>query len=124
VSRLTGLAPVLVVPDVAAALAYYRSKLGFEGEAYQKEPGIYAFTRRDGCELHFARGDEARPNHEVVAPDLFDVYLWADDVEGLHDELVFRGADVILPPTTHGYGMHQLRVRDSYAYIIGFGPWD
>jgi catechol 2,3-dioxygenase-like lactoylglutathione lyase family enzyme len=121
VSRLTGLAPVLVVPDVAAALAYYGSKLGFEGEAYQEEPGIYAFTRRDGCELHFARGDEARPNHEVVAPDLFDVYLWVDDVEGLHDELVFRGADVILAPTTQRYGMHEIRVRDLNGYILAFG---
>jgi catechol 2,3-dioxygenase-like lactoylglutathione lyase family enzyme len=120
VSRLSGLAPVLVVPDVGAALAYYRNKLGFEGEAYQNEPGIYAFTRRDGCELHFAAG-EPRPNNEAVPPDLFDIYLWVDDVEGLYDELVFRGADVILEPTTQEYGMRELRVRDANGYILAFG---
>ena len=38
---LTGLAPVLLVPDVANALAHYRGVLGFDVEAWSGEPSDY-----------------------------------------------------------------------------------
>ena len=37
-ATLTGLAPVLVVPEVQETLAYYRDKLGFRVEEWEPNP--------------------------------------------------------------------------------------
>lgn len=122
-ATLTGLAPVLVVPDVRVAAEYYRDRLGFDIDFYDRLPDHYAYAERDRCNVHFARfeGAPPRPNVEVVPPDMFDIYFGVDDVEALHEELVGRGADVILAPSDQGYGMHEIRVRDPFGYILAFG---
>ena len=60
---LAGLAPVLLVADVAATADYYRDVLGFEVERYELIPEHYGYARRGACLLHFARfeGASARP---------------------------------------------------------------
>jgi hypothetical protein len=47
------------------------------------EPSDYGYATRDGCTTHLAHSERApaRPNSEIRPPDLFDVYLWVDDVE-------------------------------------------
>jgi catechol 2,3-dioxygenase-like lactoylglutathione lyase family enzyme len=57
---LTGHAPFLVVPDVAAALDYYRDVLAFEVEAYDLVPEDYGTATRDGCTIFFNRGHALR----------------------------------------------------------------
>src|ERR671924_150238 len=96
--RLTGLAPVLLVPDVREALAHYRDVLGFEVEAWSGEPTDYGYASRDACTIHLGRGERAHPNAELRPPDLFDVYLYVDDVEALHEELRVRGAKILHEP--------------------------
>jgi catechol 2,3-dioxygenase-like lactoylglutathione lyase family enzyme len=120
---LTGLAPVLLVEDVRVAAEYYRDRLGFDVGFYDDNPEHYAYAERDGCHVHFARfeGAAARPNVEVVPPDMFDVYFWVEDVDAFHDEVVERGADVILAPTDQEYGLREIRVRDPSGYILAFG---
>jgi catechol 2,3-dioxygenase-like lactoylglutathione lyase family enzyme len=120
---LTGLAPVLLVTDVRVAAEYYRDRLGFDVDFYDRIPEHYAYASRDGCRVHFARfeGVAPRPNVEVVPPDMFDVYFWVDDVDVFHDELVARGAEVIQAPTDQGYGQRDIRVRDPFGYILAFG---
>lgn len=116
-----GLAPVLLVPDVKVALRYYADVLGFEVDTYEAVPEDYGYARRGAWRLHFARGDRALPNNEVVPPDLFDVYLWVDDVRGLHEELAGRGAELLYEPTERPWGMLEIRVRDPNGYVLGFG---
>jgi catechol 2,3-dioxygenase-like lactoylglutathione lyase family enzyme len=121
VPETLGLAPVLLVPDVAASLAHYRDVLGWETEAYEAVPNDYGYARRGAWRLHFARAESARPNSELVPPDLFDVYLWVDDVQAVHDEVAGRGADLLHGPTERPWGMLEIRVRDSNGYILGIG---
>jgi uncharacterized glyoxalase superfamily protein PhnB len=120
---LTGLAPVLLVTDVRVAAEYYSDRLGFEVSLYDRISEHYAYAERDGCHVHFARfeGAPPRPNVEVVPPDMFDVYFWVEDVDAFHEEVVGRGADVILAPTGQGYGLREIRVRDPFGYILAFG---
>lgn len=118
---LTGHAPFLLVPDVAAALAYYRDVLGFEVQPYELVPEDNGTATRDGCTLFFNRGARATPNSEVAPPDLFDVYLWTDDVRALDAELRGRGADVLHAPVERPWGMLEIRVRDLNGYVLGFG---
>jgi predicted enzyme related to lactoylglutathione lyase len=121
--RLESQATVLLVPDVRRAGDYYGERLGFEVTYYERIPEHYAYASRDGVHLHFARFDGAvpRPNSEAAPPDMFDVYIYVDDVEALHEELVERGADVMHAPTDQGYGLREIRVRDPHGYILAFG---
>jgi catechol 2,3-dioxygenase-like lactoylglutathione lyase family enzyme len=118
---LTGHAPFLLVPDVAAALDYYRDVLAFEVEAYELVPEDNGTATRDGCTIFFNRGPRAAPNSELVPPDLFDVYLWTDDVRALFDEFSGREADLLHAPCERPWGMLEIRVRDLNGYVLGIG---
>ena len=120
-ATLMGLAPVLVVPEVRETLDYYRDKLGFEVEAWEPAPATYGYARRDECHIHLNQGEQPRPNSEVVQPDLFDVYLWVDDVAALHEEFRERGADLLHAPIERPWNMLEIRVQDPNGYILAFG---
>ena len=116
--KLTAHATVLYVDDVARALAYYRDQLGFEGYAWDVNPSHYGYASRDACHVHFAyvAGVSPTPNG-----DLFDIYIYVDDVDRLHEELVERGADVVQAPSEQPYGLREIRVRDPHGYVLAFG---
>jgi catechol 2,3-dioxygenase-like lactoylglutathione lyase family enzyme len=76
--------------------------------------------RAAGCTSPTGRVD-ARPNSEVVPPDMFDVYFWVDDVDDLYAELTERGAELVHGPVAQGYGLREFRVRDPDGYILAFG---
>lgn len=119
--RFTGHAPFLVVPDVAATLGYYRDVLGFDVETYQHDPDENGTATHDGCTIFFNRGPEARPNSQLIEPDLFDVYFWVDDVDALHEELSRRSVNVLHGPIEQPWGMREIRLRDPNGYVLGFG---
>ncbi len=52
---------------------------------------------------------------------MFDLYIYVDDVEALHDELRERGADILNGPVDTTYGLREIRVRDPHGYILAFG---
>ena len=112
--NLTDAASVLVVENVARSLDYYRDKLGFEGHAYEKEPTNYGYASRERCNLHFGQG-RPHPN------GFFDVYVYVDDVDALHEELAGRGADIMNAPVNTEYGLREIRVRDPDGYVLAFG---
>jgi uncharacterized glyoxalase superfamily protein PhnB len=116
-------ATVLLVEDVGRALGHYRDRLGFEVSSFELNPGHYGYASRDGCHVHFARFDGAapRPNSEAAPPDMFDVYVYVDDVDALHRELLERGADVMHDPIDRDYGTREIRVRDPHGYVLAFG---
>jgi catechol 2,3-dioxygenase-like lactoylglutathione lyase family enzyme len=118
---LTGHAPFLVVPDVTATLEWYRDVLGFEIHAYFLDPEETGNATRDACTIFFNRGERARPNAEIVPPDLFDVYLYADDVEALHREWREAGAEILHEPIDRPWNLREIRVRDLNGYVLGVG---
>lgn len=121
--RLTAHATVLLVDDVTRAADYYRDRLGFDVTRYEANPNHYAYASRDDCHVHFAcfRDAPPKPNSTLVPPDMFDVYVYVDDVEALYEELVERGAEIVLAPTNASYGLREIRVRDPHGYILAFG---
>jgi uncharacterized glyoxalase superfamily protein PhnB len=120
VARFTGLAPVLLALNVQEALAYYRDVLGFDVTPYEPAPEDYGYVSRDGATIHIAHADHCRPNSDLVT-DLFDVYLWVDDVEAVHADLEERGADLLHGPVDRPWGMREIRVRDLHGYVLGIG---
>src|SRR6185312_12870397 len=91
-TKVTAHATVLLVEDVQMAGDYYRDKLGFEVTYFEKNPSHYAYANRGEMWVHFARFEHAgpAPNSVAVPPDMFDVYVYVDDVDALHEELVGR----------------------------------
>ena len=122
-ARLLSHSTVLLVDDVARAIDYYRDRLGFQVDHYDTLPEHYGFAERDACGVHFAHwaGVHPRPNSHAVPPDMFDLYIYTEDVEGLYEELVGRGAEIVHGPVDQGYGTHEFRVRDPHGYILAFG---
>lgn len=118
---LTGHAPFLIVPDVGAALDYYRDVLGFEVAPYELVPEDNGTATRDGLTIFLNRGARAAPNSEVVPPDLFDVYIWTDGVRALYDEFTKSGADLLGEPCERPWGMLEIRIRDLNGYVLGIG---
>jgi uncharacterized glyoxalase superfamily protein PhnB len=104
-------ATVLQVPDVRAALEWFRDALGFEVEPYE-DGEHYGYARRGGVSFHLARGPD---------PDLWSAYVYVDDVETLHAELAERGAEIVQPPTAKGYGLRDLLVRGPGGHALAFG---
>jgi catechol 2,3-dioxygenase-like lactoylglutathione lyase family enzyme len=121
--KLAAHASVFLVDDVARAADYYRDQLGFEVTFYEDNPRHYAYASRDEVYVHFACFKDAppRPNNEAVPPDMFDVYIYVDDVAALHQELVERGAELLHGPTEQPYGLTEIRVRDPHGYVLAFG---
>jgi uncharacterized glyoxalase superfamily protein PhnB len=83
----------------------------------------YGQATRDGCQIHFACFNELgpRPNAEVVPPDMFDVYLYVDDVDAIYEEFRELGADLVHGPVDQGYGLREIRVLDPHGYVLAFG---
>src|SRR5260221_14535075 len=89
-SRLKGIAPQFVVPDVVRAAEHYRDALGFTIADYFGDPPVLAMVSRDGVEIHLGKRDTGSvvPNG-TVRGDWLDADLWAEDLGSLaHD---FRG---------------------------------
>jgi catechol 2,3-dioxygenase-like lactoylglutathione lyase family enzyme len=116
-------ATVLLVDDVLVAGDYYQDKLGFEVTYFEQNPGHYAYANRGEVWVHFACFREAgpQPNSVAVPPDMFDVYIYVEDVDALHQELVGRGAEILAAVNETGYGCREFRVRDPHGYILAFG---
>jgi catechol 2,3-dioxygenase-like lactoylglutathione lyase family enzyme len=121
--RLMAHATVLLVEDVRRAGEYYNRQLGFEVTYYDQNPEHYAYASREHCHIHLACFAEtpSLPNSEAVPPDMFDVYVYANDVDALHEELLERGAEILQAPTEQGYGLREIRVRDPDGYVLAFG---
>lgn len=120
---LTGHATVLLVTHVAQSLAHLRDRLGFEVESFDENPLHYGFAHRDNVWLHVccAEGARPRPNHEEFPPDMFDAYVWVEDVDALHAELVGRGAELLHGPVDQDYGLREIRTRLPDGYVLAFG---
>lgn len=98
------------MPDVRAALAWFRDALGFEVEPYEGGEH-YGYARRGSVYFHLAAPD----------PHLWTAYVYVDDVEALHAELAERGAEIVQPPTDKGYGLRDLLVRGPGGHLLAFG---
>jgi catechol 2,3-dioxygenase-like lactoylglutathione lyase family enzyme len=123
VPEIRGAATVLLVRDVARSVAYYRDQLGFETSLFEQNPEHYGYANRGKAWFHFARWDgvEPRPNAIAVPPDMFEAYLYVDDVTALHEELVERGADLLHGPEERPWTRLEIRVRDPDGYVLAFG---
>ena len=122
-----GLAPLLQVFDMPAALHFYRDGLGFEvvGSSGQDDHAGWVLLLRQGVELMLNTAYEA--DSRPPAPDPARVashsdvtlYFGCPDPEAVHAHLASHGIRTE-PPKVAPYGMKQLYVTDPDGYVLCF----
>lgn len=110
-----GIIPELPVPDVDAALAYYRDVLGFSVEGrHRDECGDVVFGSVLCGRANFYFSKTNRP----IAPNR--CYVFADEVDALCATFRARGARVIEEPADQPWGYRQFTVADINGHILHF----
>lgn len=103
-------APVLHVPDVMAAAAFYRDTLGFTWDFGDE---TYAVVWRDNSAIHFVK-DEGKP--EGV-----HLFQWVRDIDAYYEEIVGLGAAISSKPKDQPYGIREFAIQDLNGIGIVFG---
>jgi len=113
---LVGVATVFVVSNMADSIAHYRDALGFAVTFEYGNPISYACLCRDEVALHLLSAQNTRrlPGHGGIC-------IFVKDVDGVHAELVSRGANVIQAPQNYDYGMRDFDVVDLDGNQLTFG---
>jgi catechol 2,3-dioxygenase-like lactoylglutathione lyase family enzyme len=134
--RLSQTIPALPVRDVAAAVGFYRDRLGFE---VLHHDGGFAVLGRDDAVLHlWEAGDESwhgrdsgdrpvRSGAESFIAGTASCRIRAEGVDDLYEELSRR--DVLHPVSRGGvsdtdYGAREFATLDLDGNLVTFFQWD
>lgn len=108
------LTPILHVPDVAAAVAWYEA-LGFE---------VLDLDPRDAearwAHLAYGAGRVMFRAAPASGPASADLYIRIPAVDALHDALP-GAVEVVSGPKDMAYGMRELTLRDPNGFAVTFG---
>ena len=121
-AKLTNVAPILLASDFDASLAYWRDKVGFDGELHG-EPPDFAIMRRGDALLMLA---QAKPDAEItpnwhLREKCSNAYFWVDDAKALYEELIERGAIIDWELYEAPYGVLEFGIQDLDDQDIAFG---
>ena len=113
---LQSLVPMLRVPEVPAAVAWYRDVLGFDSE--QDGSAGWASLHRDGVELMLATFNA----HEGDTDSAFtgSLYLRCNHVDAWWLR-VKDTARICYPLEDFSYGMREFAIYDGNGYLLQFG---
>lgn len=124
---IRGMAPLLQVFDMPAALHFYRDILGFKVQA-TSTPGDncgWALLKFGDVELmlNTAYDEGQRPDapdsKRIAAHDDTGLFFGCKDIDGTYQHLLARGISV-RPPKVAPYGMKQLYVKDPDGFGLCF----
>ena len=109
------LVPMLTVPGVAGAVAFYTGTLGFR---CANQMDGWAVVERNGVELMFALPNDHIPFERPLLTG--SLYLRANSVEELWADLKEK-ANVLYPMEDFSYGMREFAILDNNGYCLQFG---
>ena len=122
--RLRRIAPVFLVRDVRASVAFWRDRVGFETAEIHGEPPSFAMPTRDDVTVMLVQVPEGvgvpPPNWRVV-DKVNQAYVWVDAVDALYDELRRRGAPIDFTIYDTPWGTREFGIQDLDEHDIAFG---
>lgn len=119
--QLHGVQPVLPVPDVPAAAAWFCRVLGFSVDFLHGEPPFYGRVKLgdrswgDPVFIHLQGTSEAmHPTGETR------LHV-GNDIDGLHGHVLAEGAEVLEPPTDQPWGLREfvLVAPGGHRLVLG-----
>ena len=108
--------PILAVPDVAAAVAYYEKVLGFYNGWLWGEPTNHGGVRLGDLSFQFTLDPELA---ERAKGSWFGVMV--KGVDEFHDLHVNNGAEIVSPIENKPWNLREYTVRDLNGYRIRIG---
>jgi catechol 2,3-dioxygenase-like lactoylglutathione lyase family enzyme len=103
----------LLVSDVAAAVEFYTTKLGFKLGFISGDPPDFAGVNLDRVQIFLQRG--------VPTPEGGAVYFVVGDADELHEFHRANGVEIGQALTDQPYGLRDYSIRDLYGYYLRFG---
>ena len=118
-TRLTSLAPQLLVDDLDRSMAYYR-KIGFTfGEP---RDGFYAIGYLDGLELHLKEAPKSESDRKHRRDnEHLDAAAGVDGIEAFYEQCVANGVTIHKPLAATDWGTKDFYIEDPDGNIISFG---
>jgi uncharacterized glyoxalase superfamily protein PhnB len=113
--------PVIHISDSVKAEEFYCNGLGFKlvsswrPDGTNKDP-CYVALVRDGARLHLTSFKDG-----MVGTWTSTVYVFVEDVDALHAELVAKGISMPNSPIDQSWGTREIGVRDADRNVITFG---
>jgi ankyrin repeat protein len=111
VNRFEHAVPIFDVVDLAASIAYYVDKLGFEKKWDYGDPPTFGCVGRDEVEIFLSQEGQ-----EVARSSLS---IFVQDVDALYEDYKRRGAVIRRPPTNYPWGVRRMDVQDLDGHNIG-----
>lgn len=111
-------AAVLNVRDVVKAEAFYSKVLGFRSDRFWGDPPAFCIVRRGDVTIFL---DQRREPGAVPVNQHWAAYVYVDDVDALHAEVVGNGAEIVRGLEDNEYGCRDFDVRDIDGHLICFG---
>jgi catechol 2,3-dioxygenase-like lactoylglutathione lyase family enzyme len=124
---IAGIAPLFIVKNVPAALAFYRDRLGFDVTFQGPEPDdiFFGIVRRGAAMIMFKDvGVDPVPNYtrdiqQGIAR--WDAYLQVPDPDALAAEFASRNVEFFEPLTDTSDGLRGFELQDTDGYVLFFG---
>lgn len=108
--------PVLDCSDIAAALSFWRDKLGFDAATWG-DPPTFAIVQRGTASVGLAH----RPTNELAVSRNMAAYLYVKDVDALFAEYQALAVELPCPPETQPYNCREFTVVVPDGHVIYFG---
>jgi len=115
------IAPQFFSTDMAATLAYYQDKLGFQCIGTWQDPPVYAIVARDQHTINFRCAAPPAPNPDKYEDELLDAYVQVEDATALCAEYAARGVEFTRPLGATPWEMREFVVKDCDGRLLAFG---
>ena len=115
------IAPQFFTTEMAATLAYYKDKLGFDCVGTWDDPPVYAIVARDEHRIHFRLADPPKANPDKYADELLDAYLFIRDADALYAEYLARGVEFTRALGDTAWHSREFVVKDCDGRLLAFG---
>lgn len=126
-TKIGSAAPLFIVRNVPATLAFYRDKLGFEimFQGPEENDIFFGIVQRGRAMIMFKAIDvEPQPNHTrdighgVAA---WDAYVYVPDPDSLYAEFVSRDVEFFKPLHDNDDRLRGFEIEDVDGYVLYFG---
>lgn len=105
----------LAVPDLAAAIDFYTSKLGFQLGFTWGEPPTFAGVNLGTIQAFLAKGTPT-PSSDTAA-----IFFLVGDADALFEFHRANGVEIVVEIDDRDYGIRDYSVRDLNGYQLAFG---